>query len=58
VWGILEESSVLSATDDPALQFRTPVGHATAAAQLLSQLARGVRAPDREAARPAAARIA
>lgn len=58
VWGILEESSVLSATDDPALQFRTPVGHATAAAQLLSRLARGVLAPDREAARPATARIA
>ncbi|WP_134774608.1 hypothetical protein [Ornithinimicrobium flavum] len=58
VWGILEESSVLSATDDPALQYRTPVGHATAAAQLLSQLARGVRAPDREAARPGTARTA
>lgn len=58
VWGILEESSVLSSTDDPALQFRTPVGHATAAAQLLSRLARGVVRPDREAARPSAARTA
>lgn len=58
VWGILEESSVLAKTDDPALQFRTPVGHATAAAQLLSRLARGVLAPDREAALPAAARSA
>ena len=58
VWGILEESSVLSSTDDPALQFRTPVGHATAAAQLLSRLARGVTRPDREAARPSAARPA
>lgn len=58
VWGILEESSVLSSTDDPALQFRTPVGHATAAAQLLSRLARGVVAPDRDAARPATASVA
>lgn len=55
VWGILEESSVLSSTEDPALQFRTPVGHATAAAQLLSRLARGVLVPDRAAASPRAA---
>ncbi|MGB3686059.1 MAG: hypothetical protein WA991_09580 [Ornithinimicrobium sp.] len=40
IWGILEESSVLSATEDPALMYRTPVGHVTAAAQLLSRLAR------------------
>ncbi len=40
IWGILEESSVLSASDDPALVYRTPVGHVTAAAQLLCQLAR------------------
>ncbi len=51
VWGILEESSTLSASSDPALQFRTPVGHATAASQLLSQLARGVAVPDRDLAR-------
>lgn len=41
IWGMLEESSVLSALDDPALKHRTPVGHVSAAAQLLSQLARG-----------------
>ena len=41
IWGMLEESSVLSAMDDPALKHRTPVGHVSAAAQLMSQLARG-----------------
>ncbi|MGO0575849.1 hypothetical protein [Ornithinimicrobium panacihumi] len=55
VWGILEESSVLSATEDPALQFRTPVGHPTAAAALLSKLARKVVRPDRKAAQQSAA---
>lgn len=52
VWGLVEEGSVLGGLDEPALQFRTPVGHATAAAQLLSRLARGVLVPDRAAARP------
>lgn len=40
VWGMLEETSVLSTMSDPAMQFRTPVGHRSAAAQLLSRLAR------------------
>ncbi|HEX5967360.1 MAG TPA: hypothetical protein VFY88_02700 [Intrasporangium sp.] len=42
VWGLLEESSVLSAMDPEAIRFRTPIEQSTAAAQLLSQLARGV----------------
>ena len=52
VWGMVEEGSVLADLDEPALQFRTPAGHATAAGQLLSRLARGVLIPDRAAARP------
>lgn len=40
VWAMLEESSVLSRMDDPALVYRTPVGHLSATAQMLSQLAR------------------
>ncbi|MGB5952828.1 MAG: hypothetical protein WBG57_10015, partial [Ornithinimicrobium sp.] len=39
IWGILEESSVLASSTDPALVYRTPVGHVTAAAQLLARLA-------------------
>jgi hypothetical protein len=42
VWGLLEESSELSAMDHEALRFRTPIQQPTAAAQLLSRLARGV----------------
>ncbi len=33
-------SSALSRMDDPALVYRTPVGHLSATAQMLSQLAR------------------
>ena len=42
VWGLLEESSVLSAMNHDAIRFRTPIQQPTAAAQLLSRLARGV----------------
>lgn len=42
VWGLLEESSVLAAMDHEAIRFRTPIQQPSAAAQLLSQLARGV----------------
>lgn len=48
IWGILEESSILSAMNDPSLCYRTPVGHVVAAAQLLSQLARQACEPTRD----------